>query len=86
MEGDESAEELRVKTQLALLANRLGRRSEAEQRLSNLARSMPGEPEAQGVLGRVYKDMWRTTWSQAAKLEERTETGVAQHRHGAEIN
>ena len=33
---------------------------------------MPGEPEAQGVLGRVYKDMWRTTWSQAAKLEERT--------------
>jgi hypothetical protein len=33
---------------------------------------MPGEPEAQGALGRVYKDMWRTTWSQAAKLEERT--------------
>ena len=72
VDGDESAEELRVKTQLALLANRLGRRSEAEQRLSDLARSMPGEPEAQGVLGRVYKDMWRTTWSQAAKLEERT--------------
>jgi tetratricopeptide (TPR) repeat protein len=72
VDGDESAEELRVKTQLALLANRLGRRSEAEQRLSDLAKSMPGEPEAQGVLGRVYKDMWRTTWSQAAKLEERT--------------
>jgi tetratricopeptide (TPR) repeat protein len=65
VDGDESTEELRVKTQLALLANRLGRRSEAEQRLSDLARSMPGEPEAQGVLGRVYKDMWRTTWSQA---------------------
>ncbi len=32
---------------------------------------MPGEPEAQGVLGRVYKDMWRTTWSSAEKLEER---------------
>ena len=72
VDGDESAEELRVKTQLALLANRLGRRSEAEQRLSDLASSMPGEPEAQGVLGRVYKDMWRTTWSQAEKLEERT--------------
>ena len=26
--------------------------------------------EAHGVLGRVYKDMWRTTWSQAAKLED----------------
>ena len=71
VDGDESAEELRVKTQLALLANRLGRRSEAEQRLSDLARSMPREPESQGVLGRVYKDMWRTTWSQAEKLEER---------------
>ena len=71
VDGDGSAEELRVKTQLALLANRLGRRSEAEQRLSDLASSMPGEPEAQGVLGRVYKDMWRTTWSQAEKLEER---------------
>lgn len=72
VEGDKSAEELRVKTQLALLANRLGRRNEAEQRLSELARSMPGESEAQGVLGRVYKDMWRTTWSEAEKLEERT--------------
>ena len=72
VDGDESAEEFRVKTQLALLANRLGRRSEAEQRLSDLANSMPGESEAQGVLGRVYKDMWRTTWSQAATLEERT--------------
>ena len=29
VDGDESAEELRVKTQLALSANRLGRRNEA---------------------------------------------------------
>jgi len=71
LDGAGSAEEFRVKTQLALLANRLGRTREAEQKLNDLANSMPGDPEAQGILGRVYKDMWRTTWSRAQKLEER---------------
>ena len=71
LDGAGSAEEFRVKTQLALLANRLGRTREAEQKLSDLAKAMPGDNEAQGILGRVYKDMWRTTWSRAEKLEER---------------
>ena len=71
LDGAGSAEEFRAKTQLALLANRLGRRREAEQKLSGLAKVMPGDNEAQGILGRVYKDMWRTTWSRAEKLEER---------------
>jgi tetratricopeptide (TPR) repeat protein len=71
LDGAGSVEEFRVKTQLALLANRLGRTREAEQKLSDLAKAVPGDNEAQGVLGRVYKDMWRTTWSRAEKLEER---------------
>jgi tetratricopeptide (TPR) repeat protein len=71
LDGAGSAEEFRVKTQLALVANRLGRTREAEQKLNALANSIPGDPEAQGILGRVYKDMWRTTWSRAEKLEER---------------
>ena len=71
LDGAGSLEEFRVKTQLALLANRLGRTREAEQKLSDLANSMPGDPEAQGIFGRVYKDMWRTKWSRAEKLEER---------------
>ena len=71
LDGAGSTEEFRAKTQLALLANRLGRTREAEQKLSDLARETPGDPEAQGILGRVYKDMWRTTWSRAEKLEER---------------
>jgi tetratricopeptide (TPR) repeat protein len=71
LDGASSAEEFRVKTQLALLANRLGRTREAEQKLNDLANSIPGDPETQGILGRVYKDMWRTTWSRAEKLEER---------------
>lgn len=71
LDGAGSVEEFRVKTQLALLANRLGRTREAEQKLSDLAKAMPGDSEAQGVLGRVYKDMWRTTWSRVEKLEDR---------------
>ncbi len=71
LDGTGSAEEFSVKTQLALLANRLGRTQEAEQRLSVIANSRPDDPEAQGILGRVYKDMWRTTWSRAQDLEER---------------
>jgi tetratricopeptide (TPR) repeat protein len=71
LDGTGSAEEFRVKTQLALLANRLGCTRKAEQKLNDLANFMPGDPEAQGILGRVYKDMWRTTWSRAEKLEER---------------
>jgi tetratricopeptide (TPR) repeat protein len=71
LDGTGSREEFSIKTQLALLANRLGRTREAEQKLNDLANFMPGDPEAQGILGRVYKDMWRTTWSRAQKLEER---------------
>ncbi len=71
LDGSGSVEEFRVKCQLALLANRLGRTREAEQKLSDLARQMPGDTEAQGLLGRVYKDMWRTAWASGATLEER---------------
>src|SRR5215469_6334095 len=77
LEGTGSADEFRAKCQLALLANRLNRPSKAEQMLINLARQAPGDPEAQGLLGRVYKDMWRTAWSGAQTLPERL-AGAAQ--------
>jgi tetratricopeptide (TPR) repeat protein len=66
-----SVDEFRAKCQLALLANRLDRTAEAEQRLGDLVRKTPGDPEARGLLGRVYKDMWRTAWSNAPNVEER---------------
>ncbi|MBA2435175.1 MAG: tetratricopeptide repeat protein [Chthoniobacterales bacterium] len=71
MAGTGSVWELRIQTQLALLANRLGRPHEAEQRLSDLAAERPDDPETQGVLGRVYKDIWRTQWSEEPTLPER---------------
>ncbi len=71
LDGSGSLDELRVKCQLSLLANRLGRTREAEQKLSDLAKERPGDPEAQGILGRVYKDLWRTAWSSPDNLEDR---------------
>jgi tetratricopeptide (TPR) repeat protein len=70
-DGSGSVQEFRVKCQLALLANRLGRTREAQQKLSDLANEAPGDQEAQGLLGRVYKDMWRTSWSSGRTVEER---------------
>jgi tetratricopeptide (TPR) repeat protein len=73
LDGSGSTDEFRVKCQLALIANRLGRANEAELKLADLAKQSPGDPEAQGLLGRVYKDMWRMKWSGKDKtLEERT--------------
>lgn len=66
-----SADEVRVKSLLALIANRLDRRHEAEEKLDQLAESSPDHPDVPGFLGRVYKDMWRTTFSKAEKLEDR---------------
>jgi len=71
LDGTNSADEFRAKCQLALLANRLSRPREAEEKLIDLARKTPGDPEAQGLLGRVYKDMWRTAWAGGQTLQER---------------
>jgi tetratricopeptide (TPR) repeat protein len=71
LEGSGSADEVRVKCHLALIANRLGRRREAEEKLAQLAESSPDQPDVPGLLGRVYKDMWRTSFTADEKLEDR---------------
>jgi tetratricopeptide (TPR) repeat protein len=55
-------EDFDARCQLALVNNRLGNGAKAEEALIRLAKERPGDPEAQGILGRVYKDMWRSTW------------------------
>jgi tetratricopeptide (TPR) repeat protein len=76
LEGTGSADEIRVKCHLALIANRLGRRREAEERLAQLAASSPDQPDVPGLLGRVYKDMWRTSFADKEKLEDRLRAAV----------
>jgi hypothetical protein len=57
------AQDFDARSQLALVTNRLGNAAKAEEALIRLATERPGDPEAQGgLLGRVYKDMWRMAW------------------------
>ncbi|MBA3650691.1 MAG: hypothetical protein H0W66_04205 [Chthoniobacterales bacterium] len=78
LDGTGSADEARVKSHLALIANRLGRRREAEEKLARLAESSPDQPDVPGLLGRVYKDMWRTAFATEEKLESRLRTAMKQ--------
>ena len=36
-----------------------------------LVNARPGDGEAQGMLGRIYKDLWRVAWKDQPTLEER---------------
>ncbi len=56
---------------LAMVDNRLGRSAAAEESLDGLVRERPGDGEAQGMLGRVYKDLWRVAWKSQDTLEAR---------------
>ncbi len=51
-------ETVMVQEQLALALNRLGRRDEAEQVLTELIEKRGPSSETYGILGRVYKDRW----------------------------
>jgi tetratricopeptide (TPR) repeat protein len=56
---------------LALVDNRTGRSAQAEESLDSLVSARPGDSEAQGMLGRVCKDLWRVAWKDLPTLEER---------------
>jgi len=65
-----------VQSLLGLVRNRLGRSAEAAGLMEQIAEEQKGHPEVQGVLGRVYKDMWRSRWEQIADLQERQRAAV----------
>ena len=56
---------------LALVDNRLGHSASAEVSLDMLVNAHPGDGEAQGMFGRIYKDLWRVAWKDQCTLEER---------------
>jgi tetratricopeptide (TPR) repeat protein len=60
-----------ARCQIASVINRLGKRAKAEFALFSLAKERPGDPEAQGKFGRIYKDIWRSTWSAKESEAER---------------
>jgi len=65
--------------QLALVLGRLGLAAEAEARIARVLTTRPNDPEAQGALGRIHKDAWRSTWSTIEDLAARQ----ARARQGA---
>ncbi len=65
-----------ARCQLGLVLGRLKRYAEAQDLMAAAARSRPGDPEAQGILGRVYKDLWRVRWQEEPTLEARQRRAV----------
>ncbi len=64
-------------TQLGLVLGRLQERSKAKTHMETVRSKFGGDPEAQGILGRVYKDLWRADWNRPGKrLAERQRRAV----------
>lgn len=64
-------------TQLGLVMGRLGQINEARVHMLNVVEQYKDDTEAQGILGRVYKDLWRLEWKDIESLEERQRQAVA---------
>lgn len=56
----------KVATQLGLVLSRLGKLQDAKVHMTRVASKYLQDPEAQGILGRVYKDLWRLEWKNGA--------------------
>lgn len=64
-------------TQLGLVLGRLQKIKEAKAHMANVESKFKGDPEAQGILGRVYKDLWRAEWnSPESSLEARQQEAI----------
>jgi hypothetical protein len=64
-------------TQLGLVLGRLHQLPEAQAHLESVRLRFRGDPEAQGILGRVYKDQWRAEWNQPAYADLAARQGRA---------
>jgi tetratricopeptide (TPR) repeat protein len=62
--------------QLGQVLGRLGEAGEAQEHMRGVVDSRPGDPEASGMLGRVYKDMWRARWEPVEDEAERLAAAV----------
>ena len=63
-------------TRLGLVLGRLGKTNEAKVHMLQTAELYKGDTEAQGILGRVYKDLWKLEWQNRAALEDRQRQAV----------
>jgi tetratricopeptide (TPR) repeat protein len=66
-----------AQTRLGLVLGRLGKVNEAKVHMLNVVELYKDDTEAQGILGRVYKDLWRLEWKDLESLEERQQQAVS---------
>jgi hypothetical protein len=67
----------RAQTQFGLVLARLNKIQEAKVHMTRVAEQYAQDTEAQGILGRVYKDLWRLEWKDLPTVEERQQQAVA---------
>jgi tetratricopeptide (TPR) repeat protein len=66
-----------AQTRLGLVLGRLGKANEAKVHMLNIIEQYKYDTEAHGILGSVYKDLWRHEWKDLETLEERQLQAVA---------
>jgi hypothetical protein len=64
-------------TRMGLVLGRLGKVNEAKVHMLQVVEDFKGDTEAHGILGRVYKDLWRLEWKDLESLQERRSQAVA---------
>jgi tetratricopeptide (TPR) repeat protein len=67
----------KAQTQLGLVLGRLGKIQEAKVHMMQVVKEHEHDTEAQGILGRVYKDLWRLEWKDLDTVEARQQQAVA---------
>jgi hypothetical protein len=68
---------LMAQTQTGLVLGRLKKMAEAKAHMTRVAERYRGDTEVQGILGRVFKDLWRQEWRDLPTLQERQLQAVA---------
>jgi len=63
-------------TRKGLVLARLGRVNDAKVHMLQVAEDFKDDTEASGILGRVFKDLWRLEWKDGATLQERQSLAV----------
>jgi tetratricopeptide (TPR) repeat protein len=72
-----------AQTRMGLVLGRLDKVNEAKVHMLRVAETYQSDPEAHGILGRVYKDLWRLEWKDLPSLPERQSGAVATSGYAA---
>ncbi|HBQ59856.1 MAG TPA: DUF4071 domain-containing protein [Balneolaceae bacterium] len=77
-----------VKEQYGLALNRIGEHSKAEKVLKSIIEENGPSPETNGILGRVYKDLWKKSSGEGKDLiaQSYLEKAIETYRTGFEID